>query len=803
MNYGKFFRLNLNTSRIEDGIAIFDYIDMPAYFESSSKNPMSPKYPINITFTEDRVIFRVHYSTYNINNKSKQNYIYDVNKAFTNAKSEIKHMEEVILSLPYSKDSDDTLYSIIRDAYDTPYPQLLGKNKSTFIYELIKERYSKPQRGAAPKKDVRSQLYNKLCESLDGDISYSTLWLMGIVNKESEAQPINLYETTGEIVVKFLRKLLLDFMFDLKHSDVFQTSKYYQAMFSGLMSNFYFSALMHKCEYYFYREMITDIIENKRITDKDDKIRKHIKGLYSQELIEAESLWVRDIMNPLADNFFSHKSESENGIWKRLKDYFKELEYRPWDSWFASPEEEMRRVCFTTKEASSPKNLSKEEQTEVTKNKIQTKNIIEKNTKHHICNAETIAMYLEDSKKYKLDDKLIYKKNNEKVAISQWFLRRFAFNDVLHLHLFRHAIIPLFTTIFLFLICLFIFPNFLDSSFWEGTFYLPIICNIVYSILVVSLCIREYKKYKRSTRGYNPQEDINPVLFDTRRKLVRKRSLAILLTSISIPIAAIISIYIFNLIHTNPVSTIGISLRLFLEILQILIIVGCGYLCYKKIYHVHWLSNMHAFLPRLTASIAAAWLSLAIGNELFGTFFDSLVSWSTSIILTIIVFTFLMFEMNKMLPLEETFLKVIRCLQVIIISYVISLITGMFIINFTGERFLERSGVLKDFYKDYIYNHNPKKVENYEYYLYLSNNHLIKDSLIKDSTDKKLLNELKNIHLTQDNKPKTEDMKHPITIVWGSDFFILRDFLIQFAFVAMFIGIFIQMLFEEKSITEI
>ena len=33
-------------------------------------------------------------------------------------------------------------------------------------------------------------------------------------------------------------------------------------------------------------------------------------------------------------------------------------------------------------------------------------------------------------------------------------------------------------------------------------------------------------------------------------------------------------------------------------------------------------------------------------------------------------------------------------------------------------------------------------------------------------------------------------------------FFILRDFWIQFSFVAMFIGIFIQMIFEEKRITE-
>lgn len=800
MNYGKYFRLNQNISKIEEGVAIFDYIDLPAYFESSGDNLMSPKYPISVSITENNIIFRVHYSAYKTDEST---YLYKIEEGFKDRQSELKHMEEVILKLPYINDGVEELYQTIKDIYNTRYPLMIDKH-TTLIYELIGERY-KGNDGGSP---IKNDLYKKLRESLDGDSSYSTLWLMDIVENVNEGKKIiNLYGKDEQkvIVTKFLRKLLLDFMFDLKHSDVFQTSKYYQAMFSGLMSNFYFSALMHKCEYYFYREMITDIIENKRITDENDKIKEHIKGLYSKELIEAETFWVRDIMNPLADYFFSHKLGSEKGFWNRIKDSFKELEFKSWDSWFASPEEEMRRVCFTTKEVSLQQNSLKEEQMENIPEENQAKEN-QTSDKYHICNAETIAMYLEDSDKNKLDAKLIYKKDNEKVAISQWFLRRFAFSDVLHLHLCRHAIIPTFTTLFLFLICLFIFPNFLDSSFWnvksfwEGGFSLPIICSIAYCTLVIFLCIREYNKYKIFPRIYNNnnEESINPVLFDTKRKLVRKRVLAILLTSVSIPIAAITTIYIFNLIQTNLISTLGISLRLFLEIVQILIIVGCGYLCYKKIYPVHWLSNMHVFLPRLTASIAAAWLTLAIGNELFGAFFDSLVSWSTSILLTIIVFTFLMFEMNKMLPLEETVLKVIRCLQVIAISYVISLITGLFIINFTGERFLERSGVLKDFYNDYVYNDNSKKVEYHEYYLNPNKKHLL-----KDSTDKEFLNELKNIHFTPNSTLKAEDTKHPITIVWDSGFFILRDFLIQFAFVAMFIGIFIQMLFEEKSITEI
>ena len=69
------------------------------------------------------------------------------------------------------------------------------------------------------------------------------------------------------------------------------------------------------------------------------------------------------------------------------------------------------------------------------------------------------------------------------------------------------------------------------------------------------------------------------------------------------------------------------------------------------------------------------------------------------------------------------------------------------------------------------------------------------------------MDELKNIHIVDKDVEDKENLNHPIVTIWrmsgDAKFFILRDFLIQFAFVAMFIGIFIQMLFEEKSITEI
>ena len=236
---------------------------------------------------------------------------------------------------------------------------------------------------------------------------------------------------------------------------------------------------------------------------------------------------------------------------------------------------------------------------------------------------------------------------------------------------------------------------------------------------------------------------------------------------------------------------------------QVILVFLGGYIIYQKIYPAHWLSNMHIFFPRLVASIAAAWLTLAIGNELFGTFFDSIVSWSTSLWLTIIVFVFVMYEINILLPHEGVFNKVKRCLEIITISSLISLFVGLFIINFAGERFLERSGALENFYQEVVDKQVGKTTESKHYFIKTE-----KDKIIaKNASNHERLEGLEYIHIVPDtNKRAKDDVIHPIVTVWplqnNSKFFILRDFLIQFAFVAMFIGIFIHMLFEDKSITE-
>lgn len=855
MNYGKFFRLNQNLSRIEEGFAIYDYIDLPAYFAPSMSNRMSPKYPISVLITPNSVIFRLHYSALKIENsqvgsdKNYPKYCYNkeaVVEAKPGDKTEIVHMAEVILELPYADSINRSLSDAIKSIYHTNFPQILKVNGEEnqinkthenssggrFLERLIRKRY--PEVGKQIETtDVDAIFYEALRKVSDETTSYSTLWLMGLVPGEKHERYYRRTNNEGKII-GFLRKLLLDFMFDLKHSDVFQNSACYHTMYSGLMSDFYFSALMHKCEYYYYRELITDEIskieKEEKQGNKKTKKKKHednlkrLRDLYAQELFKAEELWINDIMSPSSEVHFEHYNikDKKNDIitfrarlsnWLRngkelVVKAIKQRDFDVWDSWFASPEEEMRRVCFAKKD---------------------DQDIV------HLCNAETLAEYLELSKHNSeaVSKQMIRDKDYSKVAISQWFLKRYDFRDVMRLHLFKRANILLFSILFLLIGLVFLFPEAVSREFWEKA--LPTVLWLSLSIIFFWIVIN-YKSCLTLSRND---------LIGTKNRYIIRRILGIAVCifwalMVLFVIPYLISYSSFQIVM-NEENTEGTIYNFTFILSQVICILGGGMLI-NKFFRIRLLANMHVLYPRLIASIAAAWLSLAIGNELFGTFFDSIVSWSTSIWLTVIVFVFVMYEINKFLPFEKVWIKVSRGLGIISISYLISFIIGLSVINFTGERFLERSGVLEEFYKEHVENNNSKQVDRKKY-LFRNESSLSidgsNDSTIQvgvvlqnlsiDSlgfirtTDSKLvanitmlqghdylpsnaemLKELENIHIVPNKKTTS---KHPIVTKWdlpgGAKFFILRDFLIQFAFVAMFIGIFIQMLFEEKSITEV
>ena len=241
-----------------------------------------------------------------------------------------------------------------------------------------------------------------------------------------------------------------------------------------------------------------------------------------------------------------------------------------------------------------------------------------------------------------------------------------------------------------------------------------------------------------------------------------------------------------------------------------------------------------------------------------------------------------MYEINRIAPHSSPLRKLLRSLELLIISYFISLFVGLVVVNFLGEKYLERGGYMKDYYEQYV-NHdgyqnirldtdsNFKKPHNRNITktnmpskddsLYVicqrilakmetskndsifpradslyslcqsilakmdtSKNdsifpradslYLVCQSILKevktDTNDfsRKLVDSLVYVYREKAPLLASKERKQYIAAkekFWGMDVFILRNFLIMFAFIAMFTGIFIQLIIfgNNKQMTEL
>ncbi len=814
-------------------------------------------------------------------------------------------------------------------------------------------------------------------------VSYSTLWLMDLY----KGNGFDLYDDTSkgsEQVTKFLRKLLLDFMFDLKHSTVFCTSPNYDRMYNGLMSNYYFSALMHKCEFYYYRELTIRAVDENLVKKTDDQLVL----LYAKELFNAEELWAADIRNPLSDKYFEqtfpddfrqrerkllkdnvkevlncirysdlklfskefylpfhkdtrwnelksfsrdlHLRLSSNTQWKNLKlsckklfgglikgrqwtelrsNVFERMTRTRWDSWFANPEEEMRRIYFVMRE----------------------------NGIKRICNSSVLVEHLGMDKSE--DDTvkaMALSARQNRGNSSRWFLNRYDFNDVLHLHLFKWA-----NFLWLAILCVFLFflfelkdipfikdgpakglwgiLNFADKV--REWLLVNHLCTTVVVLLIVLFGDILFIKWGNFYPGKN-----NPL----RRSFRRFRAKRVILITWAI---ACLMLLPYNLLHADNLEGCGyddwlyafliisgcsafafvlirdIYVRICIIVLSILfcschdlltisvwtkgvkvlaglLIAAGAYLGLDSLIfskkckelrkpYVHPIESWHLMLPKLIASITAAWLTIAMGFDALAAFFDSPVVWSTMSIIIIVVFSFILYQIDRELPESSSWMKVYRSFELLIISYCLSLCIGVIIINFVGVRYLERSGALDVYYDEYVYEHGkaPLIVEvnhvdtlidadslksEREKFKLLSQDYtkcrLILDKVLLFPLPEEMKNEglqkqdykdfLQTIGavlffspsseshgqmvalddkkytgflLAQDSLPSPTTSyvhryrlakKEPVyarkKIIYSKgDLFIVQDFLVMFSFVAMFIGVFLQMVFfDRKKMTE-
>ena len=153
--------------------------------------------------------------------------------------------------------------------------------------------------------------------------------------------------------------------------------------------------------------------------------------------------------------------------------------------------------------------------------------------------------------------------------------------------------------------------------------------------------------------------------------------------------------------------------------------------------------NLHLLLPRLVASITTAWIMIVIGNDIV----KEHLSIPIIVIITIIVFVFVLYENSKALPNQQPRKIIFRAIELIMISYSIAVIVGIYAIN------------------------------------------ILSPSLATDAV------------------PYTNSLvEHQWTFLGNFSEFnlmIYPTYLIPFSFLAMFIGVFIQMIFEEKEITDL
>jgi hypothetical protein len=312
MNKDKFFRLNAKESDLSKGIAMFDYTWL-RNTETDGTKEYHVEYPVYLVFSQDSIDFKVNY--------------YDD-----------KYIHQTILSLPLSAkhfaantDEKDTLTAALVERYKDNFPEY-KQGSNNYLWQLHWKTFWK-------NKDWN-----------DSDVSYSTLnifdtkwtelideiqqWYENHKNEDNVEDNFikNNCEIKKQQINRFIRKLILDFMFDLEHNGAFKNSPYYEFANEKLKENYFFSALAAKANFYYWREMIKKETE---CPCKHGACKKHLEvklketdlSVYTEYYLKAKIQWEKAIRNPKAEeNFNGYK-----------------------DKWFCDPEIEMRDVYRETK----------------------------------------------------------------------------------------------------------------------------------------------------------------------------------------------------------------------------------------------------------------------------------------------------------------------------------------------------------------------------------------------------------------------------------------------------------------------
>lgn len=302
MNYGRFFSLDYESSHLHRGMAVYYYREVKDK-EKDDKDLRSSRFPVYLTISKQSIDFRIHYYS------DKED----------NPMCSPTHLHDVILSLPISTNLEirDRLTEVLAEAYKTNFPN--DSRSSTSSYFNANRNYL---------HNLVNQLGCEIAEkNKEGD---SAIFYYNLEVFKNELQ------TKEDTIMWFLRKLILDFIYDLEHTRVFQTHPDFEYIYIKLKENFFFEALTEKTAFYFYRE----ILKKRFISVKELNLSN--LSFYTEHLLMAEVAWTKRIRNSHFDEVFI----SSGG-------------------WFKHPEREMDDVYLfrNTDEESGYKNIDSEDGT--------------------------------------------------------------------------------------------------------------------------------------------------------------------------------------------------------------------------------------------------------------------------------------------------------------------------------------------------------------------------------------------------------------------------------------------------------
>lgn len=278
MNYGRFFEFDFESSKLDEGIAVFNYRWLQDGQKDGNTDRQTPRYPIYLTFTSEAIVFNLHYRDERSDEKDKKTSV---------------HYHNPIIELYLSPNMEiaDGLTESLNEAYLSEFPV----RGNTHLRTLIRQAYKNDK------------------DKFEDD--YSSL---EIYAADSEVN----YDEKAENVSHFLRKIVLDFLFDFEFTGVFKNLAFYNEVSIKLKENLLFNALLNKYRYYYFRMRLIGTEMNDSIEEKNDDSSKYDELHFLFQRYEmAEREWMSSILNPKSMKAF-HVSPWFNECHEELEQVF-------------------------------------------------------------------------------------------------------------------------------------------------------------------------------------------------------------------------------------------------------------------------------------------------------------------------------------------------------------------------------------------------------------------------------------------------------------------------------------------------